>query len=454
MKLFFYSVLVCFLGSCKRENTKLNNNKINFNNEINVNLNKQSNYGPFKTILQPFSLPKQLPNFTGIPNADSISIQVFRTTKRAELEKLFNQGKIDSLELQHLDFNIYALSAIQNNKQIIILDKNQNLDFSDDGVQKYDKNVRLKIRRDHKLRDTLPVVNIKYKKYFRDKLRDRDLYIRLMPYQDYFIFDNPTKETNLYSKMQIVGAIIEHWTGTFVVDSLEYKTAVSNHWNDFQIVFREQDKPFYSRRNKDDEYEEFVVGDTVQLGSHFIKIDSVGADLKILYLQKLQITSLPHGYKKGQELRDYSFTNIEGVKQNMSKLLEKKDYLLIDFWGTWCIPCIQLTPDLKKFHENYPNVAMLGVDFDYEKEPGVKYIKNKELDWTHTFIERVRKDSLLHTKLVGKLRIDNYPTFMLIDKDLKILYRGIGKKGLDRIEELVVAYEANEEFQKKKEATN
>ncbi len=445
-KPYFFIVFIYLIISCTKEKQY----KVNSIESFNVKLVKHKSVGPFPTILRPFSNEYLLlPNFNGIPEADSLSLQGFKinsSNSTKDLERLLDENKIDSSEFKKLNLKLYAISAIIDEKQIIILDKNNNYDFSDDEKMVFDKNLNFIIQKNYAARDSFPYITLKHQEYFNEKVFDRELDMRLMPYRDYFIVTEKSNyERDVYIKLQLVAAVDEYRTGNFKIGNNEFKIGTKTHRGKSDFIFQEKDKPFYSRRNKDKEYEEFKEGDTVQLGTHFIKIDSVGADLDKLYLQKLDITELPNGYKDGQQLRDYTFTDIEGNIQTMSTLLKNKDYLLIDFWGTWCVPCLQLTPDLKRIHQEYPHIAILGVDFDFEKEPGVKYIKEKELDWTHVFIERVRKDTLLHKKLVGKLRVDNYPTFILIDKDLKIVYRGIGKKALNAIEELIVVNKALKE---------
>ncbi len=439
---FFVCSISIIIISCKREK------EIQATKEIKVNLIKQSDQGPFPSMTSAFNMVDTIPySLKGIPELDTISVQSTRRTSEKRLKKLLEQGVISSSVFDELNTKWYAISGIKGNKQIIILDENQNFDFSDDKKYIIDKKIRETLRNNEELKDSFPSLILPYKRYLNGRIVNLDLRTKILPHKNFFYFAkaNPSPKELTYLDLLLVSSRREHWLGDFQLDSFNYKTAISDHWNRFQIIFQEKDKPFYSRRNQDKEYEEFKKGDTVQLGAHFIKIDSVGADLDKLYLQKLDITELPNGYKEGQQLRDYTFTDIEGNSQTMSTLLKNKDYLLIDFWGTWCVPCLQLTPDLKRIHQEYPHIAILGVDFDFEKEPGVKYIKEKELDWTHVFIERVRKDTLLRKKLVGKLRVDNYPTFMLIDKDLKIVYRGIGKKALNAIEELIVVNKALEE---------
>jgi len=435
IKILLPVIIITIFFSCKKErNNQMDNNLL-------VELEKKSDQGPFTSMLTPFSMvDTTLKGLKGIPDLDSVSVQLFRSKNKKKIEKLLNEKKIDSQEFDKLNYEMYAVSAIDKTEQILIFDWNRNKDFSDDEIQRFDVDIRNKTNEKQKVRDSFPLYEIPYYDFINNKLVKLDLRVRFVPIKDHIGFLEPTKEKNTYANLLIVKYKTQHWQGVFHMsdkDSISYKVGMADHWGRYQFTFREQNKPFYSRRNKDEQYEEFTIGDTLQLAKTIIKIDSVREDLNKVYLQKLNITSLPHGYKEGHSIRDYTFTDIEGNTKRISHLLRNKDLLLIDFWGTWCFPCLKLTPDLKQFHKDYPNVAMLGVDFDFEKEPGVKYIQEKELDWTHMYVERVRNDSLLHTKIVSKLRVDNYPTFMLIDKDLKIVYRGIGKKGLTRVEELI-----------------
>ncbi|GAA0714040.1 hypothetical protein GCM10009430_06600 [Aquimarina litoralis] len=438
-KLYFLFLIICF--SCNKEEST----KTSKNTSIVVDLIKKTGNGPFGNVLQPFSDIDSLPkNFKGVPELTYYSPQFFGFNSRKKMTALLEKKLIDSTEYAALTNRIYGISGLDGDSQIMILDMNHNFDFSDDEVYVFDAELRKKTGGDAGIRDSFPLLHLKYKRYYKNKIRDRDQYVRLIPYKDYFYSDKDISDaTKRYYDLLLVAARSEHLLGNFSIEKDSFRIAAELYDEDVDFIFAEKGNPFYSRRNMD-KYEEFEKGDTLQLGSHFIKIDSVGAALDKVYLKTLDITSLPHGYKRDQTLRDYAFTDIEGNKKRISHLLNDKDLLLIDFWGTWCVPCLKLTPDLKEFHKSYPNVAMLGIDFDFEKEPGIQYIKEKELDWTHMFVERVRNDSLLHTKIVSKLRVDNYPTFMLIDKDLKILYRGVGKKGLNRTIELIETINALE----------
>ncbi|WP_081859279.1 TlpA family protein disulfide reductase [Desulfohalovibrio reitneri] len=69
---------------------------------------------------------------------------------------------------------------------------------------------------------------------------------------------------------------------------------------------------------------------------------------------------------------------------------EKGKAVLVNFWATWCAPCRQEIPHLKKLREEYDreDLVMLGVSVDQ----GVKYVKlfleNNELNYPVLFAKR------------------------------------------------------------------
>ncbi|RZS99355.1 TlpA family protein disulfide reductase [Aquimarina brevivitae] len=410
----FIFVIFSFTA-CKKENKPNEDIQKTFT----VDLTKETTNGPFGWVLSPFgnvdSLSKK---FNNVPDLTYSNIQSIRFNSTKEVKSLLAKGLIDSTEFRALTNPIYAFSGLQGDNQVMVLDLNGNFDFGDDELYTFDASLREKTSNNAALRDSFPLVHFKFKRYYKNKVVNRDRYVRVIPYKDYFYTKKDASEAiKRHNDLLLVAARYEHLLGSFAIEQDSFKIAAELYNDDVDFLFTAKDNPFFPRRNTN-EYEEFNEGDTLQLGQHFIIIDSIGSNFDKVFLEKLNISALPNGYKMGHTLKDYTLTDISGNKQRVSWLLNNKKLLLIDFWGTWCAPCLKLTPDLKEFHKKYPKVAMLGVDYDFEKEPGVTYIKEKKLDWTHIYVERVRNDSLLHNKIVGKLRVDNYPTFLLIDKDL------------------------------------
>lgn len=77
----------------------------------------------------------------------------------------------------------------------------------------------------------------------------------------------------------------------------------------------------------------------------------------------------------------------EGKELSLKSIVENKKnkYVLIDFWASWCGPCMREVPFLvetyKKYHKK--GFEIFGVSFDRAREPWLKAIKEKELSWPH-----------------------------------------------------------------------
>ena len=55
----------------------------------------------------------------------------------------------------------------------------------------------------------------------------------------------------------------------------------------------------------------------------------------------------------------------------------KGRWVVVNFWATWCVPCIQEIPEISSFHRAHPEVILLGVAMDAENPGKVKQFAQK-----------------------------------------------------------------------------
>ncbi len=116
----------------------------------------------------------------------------------------------------------------------------------------------------------------------------------------------------------------------------------------------------------------------------------------------------------GMEAFSFNQADINGHTLSLSSFRGK--YVLLDFWGSWCVPCRKGNPHLKELYYQY-------------KDKGFDIIGIAKDDNTkNAWIKAVEKDGLpWHQILVGdldtKYNVTSYPTKILIDKQGKIIGR-------------------------------
>ena len=121
----------------------------------------------------------------------------------------------------------------------------------------------------------------------------------------------------------------------------------------------------------------------------------------------------------GKMAPDFTLKSIDGSDLSLSSLRGK--YVILDFWGSWCIWCIKGFPEMKKYYEKYSErIEILGVDCSDTEEKWKAAVAKHELKWKHVYNP---KDS----KLIEQYAITGFPTKIIIDPEGKIVKTVVGE---------------------------
>ena len=83
----------------------------------------------------------------------------------------------------------------------------------------------------------------------------------------------------------------------------------------------------------------------------------------------------------GKPALDFQVTDLKGEELSLEKY--RGQVVLLDFWATWCGPCIAEIPNVKKTYKKYKDqkFQIIGISLDRSMEPLKDYIEKKELGW-------------------------------------------------------------------------
>jgi thiol-disulfide isomerase/thioredoxin len=133
----------------------------------------------------------------------------------------------------------------------------------------------------------------------------------------------------------------------------------------------------------------------------------------------------------GRKAAEFTTTDIDNRAIRLSDF--KGKYVLLDFWASWCIPCRQGIPALKKIFRLYnkQGFQIIGIANDDDNLTAWKdAIKEDGSDiWPNVLQGRkANKDIMLDTSIdIGlKFGVEILPTRILVDKDGVIVGRYVG----------------------------
>ena len=125
------------------------------------------------------------------------------------------------------------------------------------------------------------------------------------------------------------------------------------------------------------------------------------------------------------------FEALDGRTVDLSKM--KGKVVLIDFWVTWCGPCVREIPIIKKVYDKFQRrgFEVIGISLDKDRKKLETYVNENNIPWPQFFDEKGGKN-----RLAKKYGIRSIPTLWLVDKQGNL----VDMKARKNLEEKVKKY--------------
>lgn len=121
----------------------------------------------------------------------------------------------------------------------------------------------------------------------------------------------------------------------------------------------------------------------------------------------------------GVDAPDFTLNDINGKPLALKSLRGK--YVVLDFWGSWCIWCIKGMPQMKEYYNKYQGkFEILGVDCNDTEAKWKAAVEKNKLPWLHVYNPK-------SSSVLRDYAIQGFPTKIIIGPDGKIVKTFVGE---------------------------
>ena len=137
---------------------------------------------------------------------------------------------------------------------------------------------------------------------------------------------------------------------------------------------------------------------------------------KTLFILALILANFSHAGKPvlGKPAPDFLLTGLTS-NDNATLSAYKGKVVLLDFWASWCLPCRRLLPMLSEMKARNPDLEILAVSVDVDKDKAISFLRDVE--------PGLKSARDVNQKAAETYAVEWMPVCFLIDKQGRLRFR-------------------------------